>query len=126
MGTIHERTAADLNRSFSDLGVRANITSTDDGVLVSREDARRLLAAISFHEGGSAQPLVGHLLQRRSTDPVLLSGDEGRHLWRALEDIQRSRRRNRQLDQGIIPGALSSAEALRFARRFPGAFRGGR
>lgn len=123
MSTLHDRTAADLDSAFADLGIRATITSTDDGVIVPEDDARRLLASLSFHEGGNAQPLVGHLL-RRSPGDVTLRGDEGRHLWRALETIHRSRNRNRQLDQGIIPGALSASEAVRFTRRFPHAFGG--
>lgn len=126
MSTLHDRTAADLGRAFANLGIRSTITSTDDGVRVPRDDARRLLASLSFHEGGSAQPLVGHLLQRRSPGDVTLHGDEGRHLWRALETIHRSRNRNRQLDQGIIPGALSASEAVRLSRRFPAAVRGAR
>lgn len=126
MSTAHDRTAADLTRAFADLGARATITSTDGGVIVPHDDARRLLSALSFHEGGSRQPFVYSLMQRPPASGVFLRGDEGRHLWRALGDIVRARRRNEQIDRGQIPGAMSGAEAMRLVRRHPVMFGRGR
>lgn len=126
MTTAHDRTADDLTRAFADLNVRASITSTDDGVIVPQDDARRLLSTLSFHEGGSRQPFVYSLMQRPPADGVFLRGDEGRHLWRALQDIVRSRRRNNQIDRGQIPGAMSGAEVMRLARTHPMMFTGRR
>lgn len=125
MSTILDRTAADLTRAFAALDVRTDITANAEGVTVPEDGARRLLASLSFHEGGSAQPLVGHLL-RRSRGDVTLHGDEGRHLWRALKSIALSRRRSEQIDRGQIPGALSGAEAMRLARKHPHMFSGRR
>lgn len=119
MSTLHERTASDLARSFAALGVRVSITASEDGVTVPQEGARQLLARLAFDEGGSRLPFVNRLLQSPSASGVVLRGDEGRHLWRALEDIHRTRHRNSQIDRGIVPGALSASEAVRLARRFP-------
>lgn len=122
--TMYERTAADLSRAFADFGVRVSIPTTDDGVTIPRDAAQSLLAALAFREGGNRLPFVYRLLQHPPADGVTLRGDEGRHLWRALEDITHTRRRAEQIDRDQIPGALSASEVARLARR--GLIRGGR
>ena len=126
MSFIHDRTAADLTRAFAAVGVRTDITATDDGVIVPQEGAQRLLATLAFREGGNRLPFVNRLLQRAPAAGVHLRGDEGRHLYRALEDISNSRRRAEQIDRGQIPGALSGSEVMRLARKHPHMFGGGR
>jgi hypothetical protein len=117
---LYVRISDDLTRVFSTFGVRAHIAVTDDGVTVHAADARALMAALAFVEGGSRVPFVRSLL--RCGDDVLLRGDEGRHLCRALEDIARTKNRNDAIDRGRIPGALSGVEAMRLSRKHPHLF----
>ena len=117
-----ERTATDLNRAISLFGVAGEVTPTDDGVIVPAASAQRLLSAIGFIEGGARVPFVRSLLSRAPETGVLLRGDEGLHLRRALEDIERAKTRQAKLDRGQIPGALSGAEVSRLARKSPHLF----
>lgn len=120
MNTLTDRAAADLTRSFAKLGIRAEITSDNGDIMVPSDSARQLLSSLTFHEGGSQQPFVGHLLRRRHTDVgITLHGDEGRHLWRALEEIIQARRRAERISRGWIPGSLSASEAVRLSRLNP-------
>lgn len=121
MTPLYVRIADDLSRAFRALGVPARFDVDEHGVKLTRADARALLAALAFVEGGSRVPFVRSLL--RGAGDVLLRGDEGRHLCRALEDIARTTRRNASIDRGLLPGALSGAETQRLVRTHPHLFR---
>lgn len=123
---MNDRTAQDLNRIISRFGVPADVTSTDDGVLIPARTAQELSAKLGFVQGGSRVPFVRTLLRANSVGQVFLRGDEGMHLRRALEDIHREDDRRQKLDRGQLPGALSGAEVSYLARRHPHLFTGRR
>lgn len=122
MHATHSRTADQLNRTFSHLGVHGGVSATDDGVVIPAQAARQLLSKLSFVQGGSRAPFVNMLLRRPTGEDIVLGGDQGRHLSRTLEDVERQVRRNAQLDRGQIPGAMMSAGVSRLIRRHPHLF----
>lgn len=121
-GDMYTRTADDLSRAFRSLGAPNGITASDDGVTIPWRSATALLSRLAFVEGGSRVPFVRSLLRCAPGTDIFLRGDEGMHLRRALEDVERENRRREKLDRGQIPGALRSSEVVRLARRHPHLF----
>lgn len=118
---MNDRTADQLNRTFAHLGAPGGVTAVQDGVSIPMQTARQLLSKLAFVQGGARIPFVNSLLRHTGED-IVLRGDEGRHLAVALEDVERQVRRNRQIDRGQIPGAMSGSEVTRLIRQNPHLF----
>lgn len=122
MTSRHLRIVNDLNIAFRSFGAPADITADGDTVTVPASTAQHLLASLRDIEGGGRVPFIRALMPNPHADVVLV-GDQALHLHRALMEVQHAQRRADQIDRGIIPGALSGAEALRLARKHPHLFR---